>query len=139
MFILTKLLNESLILGIFILDREEKNVFVFFLTDSEKPKMLSPFSTLERSKILGHDHKTIKLLVANSQLGHRIEKKRCKLTAKDLRRIKREATRKSLSSSAVIFQNCNLPGVPRGTRFSVLRDMAKVRRAETRPPLNKTS
>ncbi|CAI9605783.1 unnamed protein product, partial [Staurois parvus] len=55
-----------------------------------------------------------------------VEKKRCKLTAKDLRRTKREATRTPLSSSAVIFQNCNIPEVPR--RCSVLRDMAKVRR-----------
>ena len=64
--------------------------------------------------------------------------KRRKLTAKDLRRIKREATRNSLSSSAVIFHNCNLPGEPRSTRCLVLRDMAKVRKAETRPPPNKT-
>lgn len=114
------------------------------LSDSEKSKIVKSLSegcsTLEISKILGRDHRTIKRFAANSQQGRkkRVEKKRRKLTAKDLRRIKRESARNPLSSSAVIFQNCNLPGVPRSTRCSVLRDMAKVRKAETRPPLNKT-
>jgi len=54
-----------------------------------------------------------------------------------LRRIKREATRNPLSFSPVIFQNCNPPGEPRRTSVqSVLRDMAKVRKSEIRPPLN---
>ena len=114
------------------------------LTDSERSKIVKSLSegcsTLEIAKILGRDHRTIKRFVANSQQCRkkRGEKKRRKLTAKDLRRIKHKATRNPLSSSAVIFQNCNLPGVPRSTRCSVLRDMAKVRKAETRPPLNKT-
>ena len=47
-------------------------------------------------------------------------------------------TRNSLSFSAVIFQNCNLPGVPRSPRRSVLRDMDGIRRAETQTPPNKT-
>ena len=113
------------------------------LTDSEKSKIVKSLSegcsTLEIAKILGRDHRTIKRFVANTQKSRkkRVEKKPRKLTAKDLRRIKREATRNPLSSSAVIFQNCNLPGVPRSTRCSVLREMAKVRKAEIRPPLNK--
>ena len=114
------------------------------LTDSEKSKIVKRLSegcsTLEIAKILGRDHRTIKRFVANSQQGRkkRISKKSRKLTAKDLRRNKREATRNPLSSSAAIFRNGNLPGVPRSTRCSVLRDMAKVREAGTRPPLNKT-
>lgn len=43
---------------------------------------------------------------------------------------RKKATRNSLSSSALIFQNCNTPGVSRSTRFLVLRDMAKARNAE---------
>ncbi|KAL7837224.1 hypothetical protein SRHO_G00269350 [Serrasalmus rhombeus] len=84
-------------------------------------------STLEIAKILGRDHRTIKRFVANSQQGRkkRAEKKKRKITAKDLRRIKREATRNPLSSTSVIFQNCNLAGVSRSTRCSALRDMAK--------------
>ena len=61
-----------------------------------------------------------------------MEKKRYKLTAKDLRRIKGEATRKSLSSSATIFLNCNLPAVSRSTRCHVLRDMSEVKKAPAR-------
>ena len=72
----------------------------------------------------------ILLQIVNSVARNVLRKKRRTLTAKDLRRIKHKATRNPLSSSAVIFQNCNLPGVPRSTRCSVLRDMAKVRKAE---------
>lgn len=54
-----------------------------------------------------------------------------------MRRIK-YVTSNPLSSTALIFQSCNFPGVPRSTRCSVLRDVARVRRAETRPPLIKT-
>ena len=46
-----------------------------------------------------------------------------KLTAKILWRIKREATRNSLNSIATIFRNFKLPGVSRGTRCQVLRDI----------------
>lgn len=85
------------------------------------------------------DHRTFKRFVANSQLGSKkcMWKKRRKWTAKDLTRIKRQTTRNPLSSSATVFQNCNLPGVFRSTRCQVLRDMAKVKKTETRPPLNK--
>jgi len=50
----------------------------------------------------------------NSQQGRKkhIEEKRSKWSATDLRRIEREATRKPLSSSAVILQNCDLPEGP---------------------------
>ena len=82
------------------------------LTDPEKSKMIK---NLEITEILGRDHRTIKCFVTNSQQGRKtcIEKKRRKLTVKDLRRIIREATRNPLSSSSVIFHNCHLPGVPR--------------------------
>lgn len=51
---------------------------------------------------------------------------------------KHEATRSPLSTSAAIFYNCNLSGVSRSTKYSVLNDMAMMRKAETRSPLNKT-
>lgn len=111
------------------------------LTDSEKSKIEKSLSegcsTLEIAKILGRDHRTIKRFVANCQQGckKRVEKKAAKLTAKDLRRITRQTSRNPLSTSAVIFQNCNLPEVPRSTRCSVLRDMVEDK-VETRPPLN---
>lgn len=113
------------------------------LTDSEKSKIVKCLSegcnSLEIAKILGRDHRTIKRFAANSQQGRkkRAEKGRRKLTANDLRRIKREASRKPLSSSSAIFRNCNLSGVCRSTRCSVLRDMAKIKKAQSRPPLTK--
>lgn len=55
-----------------------------------------------------------------------------------MRRIKHEATRNPLSYSSVTFKNYNVPGVPRITVCSVVRDMAEVRKTETQPPLNKT-
>ncbi|KAI3371517.1 hypothetical protein L3Q82_024104 [Scortum barcoo] len=79
------------------------------LTDSEKSKTLSEgCSTLEIAKILGRHHRTIKCFVANTQKGckKRVYERNVKLPG-----TKREATRNPLSSSAVIFQNCNLPGV----------------------------
>ena len=60
-----------------------------------------------------------------------MKKKRQKITAKDLRRIKYKATRNPLSSSATTFKNCNLPGVSRSKRCQVLRDMARIKMAET--------
>ncbi|KAA8595950.1 hypothetical protein FQN60_011241, partial [Etheostoma spectabile] len=87
--------------------------------------------TLKVAKILWRDHQTINHFVANSQHGcKKLEKKRRRLTARDLRRIKREVTRNPFTSSAAIFQNCNLPGVFRRTRCSVLRDTAQLKRQD---------
>lgn len=115
------------------------------LTDSEKSKIIKCLSEgtnpLKISKILGRDHRTIKHFIANSHRKKRVDLKRRKLTGIDLQRIKDEATRNPLSCSAAVFQNCSLPGVPRSTRCSVLRDVATARKAETaetRPPRNKT-
>jgi len=90
-------------------------------------------STLEIAKILWlQNHQSC---VANSQQDRkkRVDTKRLKWTAKDLKRVKREATRKPLSSSAVIFQNCELPGGPRSLRCSETWP----RWGRLKPPLNK--
>ena len=114
------------------------------LTDSEKSKIVRCLSegcsSLEIAKLLTRDHHTIKRFMANSQQGckKRVEKRRRKITPHELRRIKHEAARKPSATSCAIFQNCDMSGVPRSTRCSILRDLAKVRKAEKRPPLNKT-
>ncbi|KAI5609841.1 interferon-induced protein 44-like [Silurus asotus] len=74
------------------------------------------------------------------QLGRkkRVEKPRRKITARELRKVKRAAAKMPLATSLAIFQSCNITGVPKSTRCAILRDMAKVRKAESRPPLNKT-
>lgn len=113
------------------------------LTDSEKSKIVRCLaegcSSLEIAKLLKRDHRTIKRFMANSQQGRkkRVERKRHKITAHELRKIKREAAKMPLATSLAIFQSCNVTGVSKSTRCAILRGMAKVRKAEKRPPLNK--
>uniref|UniRef100_A0AAY4C701 Oxysterol-binding protein n=1 Tax=Denticeps clupeoides TaxID=299321 RepID=A0AAY4C701_9TELE len=94
-------------------------------------------STLKIAKLLKRDHQTIKRFIQNSQQGH-VEKPRCKITAHELRKVKRAAAKMPLATSLAIFQSCNITGVPKSTRCAILSDMAKVRKAERRPPLKKT-
>lgn len=97
-------------------------------------------STLKIAKLLKRDHRTIKRFIQNSQQGRkkRVEKPRRKITAHELRKVKRAAAKMPLATSFAIFQSCNITGVPKSTRCAILRDMAKVRKTEKRPPLNKT-
>lgn len=114
------------------------------LTGSEKSKIVRYIaegcSSLKIAKLLKRDHRTIKRFIQNSQQGHkkRVEKPRRKITARELRKVKRAAAKMPLATSLAIFQSCNITGVPKSTRCAILRDMAKVRKAESRPPLNKT-
>ncbi|KAJ1193317.1 hypothetical protein NDU88_002616 [Pleurodeles waltl] len=114
------------------------------LTGSEKSKIVRYLaegcSTLKIAKLLKRDHRTIKRFIQNSQQGRkkRVEKPRRKITAHELRKVKRAAATMPLATSLAIFQSCNITGVPKSTRCAILRDMAKVRKAERRPPLNKT-
>ncbi|KAJ0001021.1 hypothetical protein NQD34_006041 [Periophthalmus magnuspinnatus] len=77
--------------------------------------------------------------MANSQQGRKksVEKRRRKVISQELRKIKREAATMLFATSSAIFQSSNVTGVSKSTRCSILRDMAKVRKAEKRPPLNK--
>ncbi|KAJ1157544.1 hypothetical protein NDU88_010251 [Pleurodeles waltl] len=114
------------------------------LTGSEKSKIVRYLaegcSTLKIAKLLKRDHRTIKRFIQNSQQGRktRVEKPRRKITAHELRKVKRAAATMPLATSLAIFQSCNITGVLKSTRCAILRDMAKVRKAERRPPLNKT-
>lgn len=114
------------------------------LTGSEKSKIVRYIaegcSSLKIAKLLKRDHRTIKRFIQNSQQGRkkRAEKPRRKITARELRKVKRAAAKMPLATSLAIFQSCNITGVPKSTRCAILRDMAKVRKAESRPPLNKT-
>ncbi|CAJ0965145.1 unnamed protein product [Ranitomeya imitator] len=85
-------------------------------------------SSLEIAKLLKHDHRTIKRFMANSQQGckKRVVQKRRKITAHELRKIKREAAKMPFGTSFAIFQSCNVTGVTRSTRYVILRNMAKV-------------
>ncbi|KAL3966685.1 ATP-binding cassette, subfamily B (MDR/TAP), member 8 [Sarotherodon galilaeus] len=114
------------------------------LRGSEKSKIVRYLaegcSSLKIAKLLKRDHGTIKRFIQNSQHGRkkRVEKPRRKITAHELRKVKRAAAKMPLATSLAIFQSCNITGVPKSTTCAILRDMAKVRKAERRPPLNKT-
>uniref|UniRef100_A0A3P9ASB2 ST8 alpha-N-acetyl-neuraminide alpha-2,8-sialyltransferase 6 n=1 Tax=Maylandia zebra TaxID=106582 RepID=A0A3P9ASB2_9CICH len=114
------------------------------LTATEKSKIVRYLaegcSSLKIAKLLKRDHRTIKRFIQNSQQGRKkhVEKPRRKITAHELRKVKRAAAKMPLATSLAIFQSCNITGVPKSTRCAILRDMAKVRKAERRPPLNKT-
>ncbi|KAJ1132592.1 hypothetical protein NDU88_010899 [Pleurodeles waltl] len=102
------------------------------LTGSEKSKIVRYLaegcSTLKIAKLLKRDHRTIKRFIQNSQQGRkkRVEKPRRKITAHELRKVKRAAATMPLATSLAIFQSCNITGVPKSTRCAILRDMAKV-------------
>ncbi|XP_067257989.1 uncharacterized protein [Chanodichthys erythropterus] len=106
------------------------------LTGSEKSKIMRYIaegcSSLKIAKLLKRDHRTIKRFIQNSQQGRkkRVEKPRRKITARELRKVKRAAAKMPLATSLAIFQSCNITGVPKSTRCAILRDMAKVRKAE---------
>ncbi|KAA8593436.1 hypothetical protein FQN60_009552, partial [Etheostoma spectabile] len=76
------------------------------------------------------EQSNVLLQIVNRVRKKRVEKKRCILYARDLRRIKREVTRNTLTSSASIFQKSTLPGVSRSTRCLVLRDVAQLKRQD---------
>ncbi|XP_069583295.1 D-beta-hydroxybutyrate dehydrogenase, mitochondrial-like isoform X2 [Ranitomeya imitator] len=124
--------------------RESKGIFLSFgkmgqkrdLTGSEKSKIVRCLaegcSSLEIAKLLNCNHRTIKRFMANSQQGRKkhVGQKRRKITAHELRKIKREAAKMPFTTSFAIFQSCNVTGVTKSTRCAILRDMAEVRKAE---------
>ncbi|CAJ0917311.1 unnamed protein product [Ranitomeya imitator] len=75
-------------------------------------------SSVEIAKLLKRDHQTIKRFMANSQQGRkkRVGQKRCKITAHELRKIKREAAKMPFATGFAIFQSCNVTGVTKSTR-----------------------
>ena len=96
-------------------------------------------STLDIAKCLSRDHRTVKKFVANSKSGRkkRVQSKYQKINARHLRQIRRHVTRNPLATSREVFEACKLPKVSRTTRCKALKEVAKVRKAQRRPPLNK--
>lgn len=112
------------------LSSKEKASIVKFLGEGR--------TTIEISRLLARDHRTIKAFVSN---GEKTRKKRVEapyrtLTVRDLSALKREMIKQPLSSSASIFSAVGLGHTPKTTRNRVLKTLGKVRKAKTRPPLN---
>ena len=113
------------------------------LDSQEKAKIVKCLaegcSSLEISKIIHRDHRTVKKFVNDSQhVRTRVDKpSRRVLSGRDLAAVKREMSRKPISTSAQIFQAAGLPHVSRSTRCRALRSVGKVVKVKTMPPLNK--
>lgn len=112
------------------LSSEEKASIVKYLSRGR--------STLEISRTLGRDHRTIKAFASNGEKNRkkRVEPMRRKLTARDLSALKREMSKQPLCSSSKIFSAVGLGHTPKTTRNRVLKSIGKVKKAQRRPPLN---
>ena len=114
------------------------------LSQAEKSKIIQRLhdniSTLEISKELDRDHRTIKKFVTNPELCNgRSDKgkirKKAPVSHRAMSRIKREIRRNPLGTSKEVFENADVPDVPKSTRCRILRNVAKCGKPEVRPPL----
>lgn len=113
------------------LTMDEKN---YIIQEISKGK-----STLQISKDLNRDHRTIKKIC---EMGIKPRKKKAqaefrKLTKRDLSHIRREVIRNPNASSAFIFESAGAPKVSRETRCKALRKFANVRNQIKKPILTK--
>lgn len=114
------------------------------LSQAEKFKIIqrlhSSISTLEISKELDRDHRTIKKFAINPALCNgRSDKgkirKKAPLLQRTMNMIKREVRRNPLGTSKEVFANAGVPDVAKSTRCRILRKIAKCGKPEVRPPL----
>jgi len=95
-------------------------------------------STVDIARLLQRDHRTIKNFVIHGKAKRkrRSPKSSCKLSRREITSVKREMARSPLSSSSQLFKAVGLEKVPRSTRCRTLRQLGKVKKSKTRPPLN---
>ena len=114
------------------------------LSQAEKSKIIQRLhdniSTLEISKELDRDHRTIKKFVTNPELCNgRSDKgkirKKAPVSHRAMSRIKREIRRNPLGTSKEVSENADVPDVPKSTRCRILRNVAKCGKPRVRPPL----
>src|SRR4029434_745080 len=92
-------------------------------------------TTLDISKRIACDHRTVKKFVTDSQHKRvRSDKGKIrKISAKQMRRVKRAATTMPLKSSKQVFEAA---GASRTSRCRMLKRFASVLKPVIRPPLN---
>ena len=111
---------------------------------SEKGKIVTLLSkgrsSLEISKILKRDHRTIKKFANASGTGRkrRDQAKFRKITDRQLHNLKRHVATIPFTTSRKVFQRCGLPKVSRTTRCKALKEVAVMKAAPRRPMLSKT-
>ena len=112
------------------------------LTDSEKSQIVKLLalkkSTLEISKELKRDHRTIKSFVNEGKSERKKHKKgRPRVTtARDLRKIKRSLSENPHSTSKTIFDQAGVTNTSKSTRNRILKQMADQRSPTKCPPLS---
>ena len=114
------------------------------LSQAEKSKIIQRLhdniSTLEISRELDHDHRTIKKFVTSPELCNgRSDKgkirKKAPVLHRAMSRIKKEIRRNPLWTSKGVFENADVPDVTKSTRWRILRNVAKCGIPEVCPPL----
>ena len=95
-------------------------------------------TTLDISKRIARDHRTVKKFVTDSQHKRvRSDKGKIrKISAKQMRRVKTAATKMPLNSSKQVFEAAGASGVSRTSRCRMLKRLASVLKPVIRPPLN---
>ena len=115
------------------------------LTSSEKAKITRLLSenksTVEISKLLKRDHRTIKKFVLDGKLERKPHKggRPRKLTKRDERKIKRALSQNPHSSSNHIFKDAGVANIPKTTRNRTLKTMGKQRSPTVCPPLSEVN
>ena len=113
------------------------------LTEEDKRNIIQRLaqgkSSIEFSKEICRDHRTVKRFINNSnKTRKRSDKGVCrKISRRQLSTIKRAVARHPLSTSKQIFEEAGMQGVPRTSRCRILKSVAKAVMPNIRPPLNK--
>lgn len=114
------------------------------LSEAEKSQIIqglhNNLSTLEISKQIGRDHRTVKKFAINpASCNGRSDKgkvrKESPVSCRAINRIKREVRRNPLQTSKQVFESAGIPDVPKSTRCRILKTFGKCGKAEVRPPL----
>src|SRR4029434_32956 len=97
-------------------------------------------TTLDISKRIARDHRTVKKFFTDSQHKRARSDKGTlgRFTAKHMRRVKKAATTRPLKSSKQVFEAAGAAGVSRTSRCRMLKRFASVLKPRIRPPLNQT-
>ena len=113
------------------------------LTDSDRLKITSMLgkgmTTIEISKKLSRDHRTIKAYVANGKTSRKVPERAHlrKLNERNMRRIAREIVRTPHSTSKKIFERARAPQMWKTSRCETLRSLGKVKSPTKMPLLSK--
>ncbi|KAF4684661.1 hypothetical protein FOZ60_007429 [Perkinsus olseni] len=110
------------------------------LSDSERAEVIKLLAagktTLEISKILKRDHRTIKTFVANPEKrpeGHRGPTKKS-VTAREKTRVKRAMAKQPLGTSKEIFEAAGVSMKPKSSRNRVLGQLGWILHGTSPPP-----